>query len=110
MGAPLPTLRDCDYGLRQIERLVEDHGIDIGFAARDRRGALELIEPLLVNEDSQIGEAAILAQDRELAAVGLADAMRDVELDFVAVGQSLDRMADMGIAVCSGRLREFGHR
>ena len=84
-------------------------GIDFRLATCGQRGPLELIEPLLVNKDRQVGEAAVRARDRKLAAVGLADTMRDVELDLVAVGQDLDRMAHVRIAVRSG-LRQFDHR
>src|SRR5690242_5485750 len=76
---------------RQIERLMEDHGVDIGFAARRSRDPFELIQPLFVNEDRQVGEAAVGARDRELATVGLANAVGDVELDLVALGQGLHR-------------------
>ena len=74
---------------------MEDHRVHIRLPARDRRYSLKLVEPLLVKEDGHVGEGSVVAQDRKLTSVDRADAMRDVELDLVAVGQGLDRMDDV---------------
>src|SRR5215813_4494766 len=95
--------------LSEIERLVENHRVYIRISASDRRYSLELVQPLLVKEDCHVGEASVGPLDRKLAPVGRADAMRNVELDLVALGQGLDRMTDYGVAVRIG-LRQLDNR
>src|SRR5207248_3166473 len=85
--------------LSEIKRLVEDHRVHLRISASERGYPFELVQPLLVKEDGHVGEAAVGSRDRKLAPIGRADAMRDVELDLVAIGQGLDRMTDQGIAV-----------
>src|SRR5215468_9810502 len=83
----------------EVERLVKDHRVDLRVAPGNKRFALDLIEPFLVQERRHVGVTAVRTRDAELPAVNPADAVLDVELDLAALGHGADCMVDQGIFV-----------
>src|SRR5438477_911053 len=95
------SYRKTRSGSGEVERLLEDHGVDLRLAACNKRLALDLIEPLLVQKHRPVGITTVLPGEPELAAVGAADTVRNVELDHAAFRHRLDRMADQVVFIRS---------
>src|SRR6266850_4107510 len=86
-------------GSGEVERLLEAHGVDLRLAARHKRFAFDLIEPLLVIKHRDVGMTAARPRDAELTAVNRADAVGYIKLDLAAQRHGLDRMVNQGAFV-----------
>src|SRR5712672_484627 len=94
---------------RQVERLLEDHGVDLRLPASDGCCSFKPIEALLVIEYRNVGIAAVCPRNSKLSAVSRADAMGDVEFDHTALRCRIDRMGDQSVFV-RGAVRNVGSR
>ena len=83
----------------QVKRLLEDHGVDFGLAARCDRLAFDLVEALLVVKYRNVGIPAVRPRNGKLAAICRTDTVLDVEFDHAAVRQGLDRVGHQGLFV-----------
>src|SRR6266436_9999881 len=81
----------------EIDRLLKTHGVDFRLSARNKRFALDLIQPIAVMKHRDIGVTTIHPCDSELAAVEPADAVLDVELDQAPFRHLLYRVAHQSV-------------